>query len=135
MKHLAVIVGALLLSACNASADTDAAEKGVSSFHRAMDSGQYAAIYDASDSDMKSSISKGEFVKFLTGLHGKLGAFKNGKTTGWNDNVATGGHYVTLTREAKFDRGPGNEQFLFRIDNGTAVLAGYRVNSNVLVTS
>jgi hypothetical protein len=134
MKSLFAFGGALLLSACSPVADTKAAEDGVTAFHRTMDAGQYAAIYDSSAPDMSSAISRGDFVKLLTGLHAKLGAFQSGKTTNWNDNATTNGHYVTLTRQAQFQRGPGTEEFVFRIENGRAVLAGYHVNSNVLVT-
>jgi hypothetical protein len=129
-----ILVALLSLGACSFGADTKAAEDGVAAFHRAADAGQYAAIYDSSAADMKSSISREGFVQFLGGLHAKLGSFKTGKTTGWNDNANTSGHYVTLNREAQFERGPGTEEFVFRIESGRAVLAGYHVNSNVLVT-
>ena len=81
----------------------------------------------------EGSISRDEFVKFLGALHGKLGSFKSGKTTGWNVNVGTGGHMVTLTREAQFEKGPGTEQFVFRVQGERAVLAGYHVNSRLLI--
>jgi hypothetical protein len=135
MKQFSVSLAAiLLLAGCSPAADTKAAEEGVTAFHRTMDAGQYAPIYDGSAPDMKSAISRDDFVKLLTGLHSKLGSFQSGKTTGWNDNANTGGHYVTLSREAHFERGSGTEEFVFRIENGRAVLAGYHVNSNALVT-
>lgn len=134
MKRPFAIVAAFALSGCNAAADTKAAENGVASFHRAMDAGRFAPIYDASAQDMKSAISRDDFVKLLSALHAKLGSFKSGKTTSWNDNATTGGHYVTLQRDAQFERGPGTENFVFRIENGQPILAGYHVNSNVLVT-
>ena len=127
------ILVAPALAGCSAAADTKAAESGVVSFHRAMNAGQYANIYEASAPEMKSAASRDDFVKFMTGLQGKLGAFKSGKTTGWNVNVGTGGHMVTLTREAQFERGPGTEQFVFRVQDNRAVLVGYHVNSNLLV--
>src|SRR6059058_3927530 len=116
MKHFVLVASFCLLGACSFSADTTAAEQGVTAFHRAMDGGQYAAIYDASAADLKSSISRDDFAKLLNGLHAKLGPFQSGKTTGWNDNANTGGHYVTLNREAQFERGPGTEEFVFRIE-------------------
>jgi hypothetical protein len=135
MRHFLIAFAALsLLSGCNVSADTDAAEQAVIEFHRAMDSGQYAAIYDASAEDMKSSISRDDFIKLLDGLHGKFGPFQSGKTTGWHDNSTTGGHYVSLSREAQFQKGQGTEDFVFRIEKGRVVLAGYHINSNLLVT-
>lgn len=134
MRLVVLLAGLGLLGACSPAADTKAAEDGVVAFHQTMDGGRYAAIYDGSAPDMKSAISREDFVKLLTGLHAKLGSFQSGKTTNWNDNANTGGHYVTLAREAHFERGPGTEEFVFRIENGRAVLAGYHVNSNVPVT-
>lgn len=134
-RWLLPIAVAMSLAGCSASADTKTAETGVTDFHRAMDAGQYAPIYDASSGDMKSSISRDEFVKFLAGLHGKMGPYRSGKTTGWNVNYGTGGHMVTLTREAQFERGPGTEVFVFRVSGEKASLVGYHINSNLLVTS
>jgi hypothetical protein len=133
-KHFALAASFCLLGACSFGADTKAAEDGVTAFHKAMDAGEYAAIYDGSASEMKSSISREGFAQLLGGLHTKLGSFRSGKTTGWNDNANTSGHFVTLNRDAQFQRGPGTEEFVFRIEKGKAVLAGYHVNSNLLVT-
>jgi len=133
-SRLVALLAMLSLGSCSPGADTKAAEEGVTGFHQTMDAGQYAAIYDASASDMKSSISRDDFISLLTGLHNKLGAFKGGKTTGWHDNATTGGHYVALVREAQFEKGPGTENFVFRMERGRPVLAGYHVSSNVLVT-
>jgi hypothetical protein len=135
MRGLAIAAVALALGACNAVADTKAAEQGVKDFHAAMDAGQYDPIYDASAPDMKSDLTKPEFAQFLGGLHGKLGAYKSGKTVGWHDNVDTGGHYVTLNRKVEFERGPATEEFVFRIEKGKTMLAGYHVSSRALVTS
>ena len=99
-----------------------------------MDAGHYAAIYNGSASDMKSSASQGDLIKLLTGLRSKLGNYRTGKTIGWTDNKGTGGHYVTLVRQAQFERGTAKEEFVFRIEKGRAVLAGYHVTSNALVT-
>lgn len=133
-KRAFVLAGALIASGCSFGKDTSAAEQRVTAFHRQMDAGQYAAIYDASAADMKTSISRDDFIKFLGGLHGKLGAFRSGKTTSWNDNANTGGHYVSLGRAAQFEKGSGTEDFVFRMNGSKADLAGYHVSSNLLVT-
>ena len=133
-QTLGVALCALALSACNPVADTKAADAGVVAFHQAMDAGRYAEIYDQSSTEMKSTTSRDDFIKLLGALHTKLGAFQSGATTNWNDNSTTGGHYVTLERSAKFARGPGTETFVFRMDGAEAKLAGYHVNSNVLIT-
>jgi len=133
-RWLFTIFAALALAGCSAAADTKAAEAGVAKFHTDMDAGKYAQIYAASAVEMKSSISRDDFIKLLTGMHDKLGPYKSGKTTSWNVNVGTGGHMVTLQREVQFGRGPGTEEFVFRVQGNRAILAGWHVNSNALVT-
>jgi hypothetical protein len=133
-RWLFSIFAALALAGCSAGADTKSAEIGVANFHRDMDAGKFAAIYDHSGEEMKSSISRDEFVKLLTAMHDKLGPYKSGKTIGWNVNVGTGGHVVTLNREAQFDRGPGKEEFVFRVQGDRPTLLGWHVTSNTLIT-
>ena len=132
-RWVMTILAALSLAGCSAIDDTKAAETGVTAFHRAMDAGQFAAIYDASGPEMKSSLSRDDFVKMLTAMHGKLGAYRSGKTTNWNVNYNAGGHMVTLNREAQFERGPGTEEFVFRVEGDKATLLGWHVNSNALI--
>jgi hypothetical protein len=126
---------ALSVSGCSVSDNTQAAEKGVAAFHEAMNAGRHASIYDGSAADMKSALTRDGFIQLLDGLNKKLGPFKTGKTISWNVNATTGGTYVTLTREAQFEKGPGKEEFVFLMDGDRAILAGYHVNSNILVTS
>jgi len=123
-----------LLASCSPAADTKSAEQAVTAFHRAMDAQQYEPIYNSSDAQMKKAVSRDRFVKLLTVFHAKLGSFKNGKTVGWNDSATTSGDYVTLNRDAVFERGPATEQFIFRMDGNRASLVGYHVNSDLLIT-
>lgn len=83
---------------------------------------------------MKKAASRDRFIKLLTVFHSKLGSFKNGKTVGWNDNETTSGHFVTLNIDAAFEKGPGTEQFVFRVDGSRALLVGYHLNSDLLIT-
>lgn len=134
-RWLLPIAMALSLAGCGAMVgDTKAAETGVVSFHQAMDAGQYAMIYDASGPEMKSSMPRDDFMKLLTAMHDKLGVFRSGKTINWNVNYGTGGHMVTLHREAQFEKGVGTEEFVFRVAGDKATLVGWHVMSNALVT-
>jgi len=123
-----------LLAGCNAAADTKAGEAGVASFHTSLNAGKFDQIYADTDPEFKSITTKADFTKLLTALHTKLGNFQSGKTIGWNDNATTGGHYLTLNTEAKYERGAGQEQFVFKIQDGRAVMIGYHVSSNALIT-
>ena len=135
MKTWIAMATAALLAACSPIADTKAAEAGVDRFHQAMDSGRLAEAYDASAPDMKSVTSRDQFIALFGAVHDRLGAYKSGKTVGWKDNAETSGHYVVLDREADFERGSATEEFVFRIEKGEAVLAGYHITSNVLIGS
>ena len=68
MKNYIGLLLALLLGACSVSANTAAAEDGVAKFHTSLNAGQYAETYDASAKDMKTSITKKQFVAFLGGV-------------------------------------------------------------------
>ena len=136
MRRITVVAGvALFLAACSPAADTKAAEGGVVSFHNALNNGQFDQIYNATGPEFKAASTRVDFVKILTAVHRKLGNFRSGKTDTWNDNATTSGTYVTLEREAQFDRGPAQEQFVFKMDGPNAVVVGYHINSNTLITS
>lgn len=134
MKQVVLVALCGLLFACSGTESAKIAAKGVDQFHAELNAGHYAQLYEKSAPDMKAATKPDQFVAFLTGAHNKLGAFKSGKQVGWNDNHATGGHFVTLQYESQFERGPAQEQFVFRFNNDQAILVGYNINSSVFVT-
>ena len=134
MKHILSIALFMLLAACSGTESVKIAEQGVGQFHAELNAGHYAQLYEKSASDMKAATKRDEFVAFLVGAHKKLGAFKSGKQVGWNDNYATGGHFVTLQYESQFERGLAQEQFVFRLKDDQSILVGYQINSNLFVT-
>jgi len=121
------------LSACSPGADTEAAEKSIASFHADLNAGKLDKIYDDSGSELKAAANKDKFTKILNAVHTKLGMFKNGKSVGWNDNVTTGGHFVTINYQATYDKGAAAENFVFRVAGGGSALVGYHVNSDALL--
>ena len=124
---------AVALGGCSFGKDVPIAEKAIDGFHAQLDAGHYDAIYDAGSADLKATAKKEEMNALLAAVHRKLGAFKSGKTDGWNDNVTTGGHLVTLSYSASYEHGAAAEQFVYRLAGSQAQLAGYHVNSNALI--
>lgn len=123
----------LILAGCSVGSDTDKAQEGIAAVHRAFSGGDFASVYDGSAPDMKSSISRENFVKTFSGVYGATGPYQSGKTTGWKVNYGTDGNYVVLNHDAKFRNGTGNEEFVFRVKDGQALLAGYHVKTDVVV--
>ena len=132
-RATAGMIGALALAGCSFGADVPVAEKAIAAFHTQLDAAQFGPIYAQSADEMKKDTTQAQLADFLAAVHRKLGPFKSGKSIGWNDNVNTGGHYVTINYQATYERGPATESFVYRIDDGKAALVGYHVNSNVLI--
>jgi hypothetical protein len=135
VRSCLVAILALLLCACTPSADTKAAEESVVAFHNALNAGQYDTTYASAEPEFKAAITQDEWVKLLTANHTKLGAFRSGKTVTWIDNASTSGHYITLQREAAFDHGAAQEEFVFKMKGEKAALVGYHITSNALIPS
>jgi hypothetical protein len=127
---LAALAG---LAACSPGIDVPAAERGVAAFHAALDAGRYGAIYSASSDEMKRTTSAEDLTRLLEAVRGRLGRFRAGSTRNWNDSRTTSGRFVTLDYAASYERGAAEENFVFRIDDGRAALAGYHVDSRSLI--
>ena len=133
MKRLAVAVLLSALAGCSAGTDVPVAEKAVARFHTMLDAGQNAQIYQESASDMKSTSSESQLNALLEAVHRKLGAVKKAQQQGWNDQVNTGGHFVTLNYATSYARGDAAETFVYKIAGEKAQLVGYNINSNALI--
>lgn len=132
-RTIGAMLGALALAGCSLGADVPVAEKAITAFHAQLDAAQFGPIYIQSADEMKKATTQAHLTDFLAAVHRKLGLFRSGKSIGWNDNVNTGGHYITINYQATYQRGPAAENFVYRIDDGKATLVGYHVNSDALI--
>jgi len=132
-RWMMMTAGALALGGCSFGKDVPVAEKAVDAFHAQLDAAQYDAIYQGGSADLKNATGRTDMVALLSAVHRKLGVFRSGKTQGWNDNINTGGHMITLNYSATYQNGAADEQFVYRMTGGKPELAGYHVNSNQLI--
>jgi len=128
-----LLLPALLLLGCSMSKDAEIAETKVPEFHSLLDSGQFSEIYLASADELKKVSKEADFVALLDAVHRKLGKKKSSERQTWNVNYNTSGIFVTLTYKTVYSEGDASEQFVYRLQDGDAKLAGYHVNSNVLI--
>lgn len=128
-----IIAVATALAGCSMSADTKLAEQAVPRFHEMLDAGQFEAIYTASAEDLKKAATRENFVALLEAVHRKLGATKSSNQQGWNVNYHTSGTFVTLNYSTAYAEGEAAEQFVYRLQDKKALLAGYHINSNALI--
>jgi hypothetical protein len=130
-KWIVAIAG--VVAGCSMSADTSLAEKAVPNFHNMLDAGQFDAIYAASSEELKHAATREDFVALLDAVHRKLGATKTSERKGWNVNYQTSGTFVTLGYATTYAEGEAAEQFVYRLQDEKALLAGYHVTSNALI--
>jgi len=128
---IAVLFGAL--ASCSAGTDIPVAEKAVARFHMMLDAGQNAQIYQESAPEMKTAGSEAKLTALLAAVHRKLGTVKKADQKGWNDQINTGGHFVTLNYATSYAQGDAAETFVYKIAGEKAELVGYNINSNALI--
>jgi DNA phosphorothioation-dependent restriction protein DptG len=122
-----------LAAGCSPLQDTKSADTVIADFHQKLNTGDFAGIYNASSPELKAADPQDKIVQVLSAIHRKLGMFKSGKDTGWNDRVTTGGHFLSIGYAAQYERGTATESFTFRVDGAQARLAGFNVNSEALL--
>lgn len=127
MRALGIFVAAtaMALSGCSAGESTEAAKAEVAKFRQQADAGQFAEIYKASAPDIRNSVSEAQFVQMVGGFHQAIGKFKSAPEPGWMYNTDDAGQRVTLDYDSTFERGKAHEQFIYKMLDGKAVLAGY----------
>ena len=126
-----VIGFGLLLTACGG---TEEAKRGVDDFRTLAAKKSWGTIYRTAGPELRRGTTEEHFARFMSALDRKLGAWQSADEPVWSVTRGTGGHLVRLTYQSQFANGPGNEQFLWRIERGGPALLGYHVNSALLVT-
>lgn len=130
MPFAAVAMSGAMLAGCNVKESFKEAAVEVSHFHAALDAGQWQQLWAQADPELHKAAQREQFGKFLEAVHRKLGKVQSSKQVGWNANATTGGTYLTVTMQTRFERGEGTEQFVYRKGEGDALkLVGYNIQS------
>lgn len=125
---------AAVFSSCAIGKHKESAEKAVERFHRQFNDGKFREIYAQSAEDFRKSTSEADLIALMDAVRRKLGTVVNATSRGWHVNANTSGTFVTVGYEVDFSEGKGNEQFVFLITKGQALLYNYNVNSPLLIT-
>ncbi|HKW90830.1 MAG TPA: DUF4019 domain-containing protein [Methylomirabilota bacterium] len=128
---LELALAAFVLVSC--SGGTDAAKQGVTAFRDRVTHRSFAEIYRTATPEFRQAVTEEQFQRLMAGLQRKLGTWQSSKEPVWHVTRSTGGHFVSLTYESEFSKGPATEQFTWRIEQGAPVLLGYNVRSSLLV--
>jgi len=124
-------------SACTGFAAKVEAETGVASFHTMLDAERYAEIYGGTDELFKGATAEAQFTEILQAVHRKLGVVVSTAQTSFysRDQAGTNaGSYISLIYKTEFAQGPATESFNWRVVDGKVHLAGYNIQSSILIT-
>ena len=124
-------------SACAGFAAKGDAETAVQTFHQMLDAERYAEIYGQTDEIFKNATAEAQFTEILQAVHRKLGVVRSSAQTTFysRDQAGTNpGSYISLTYKTEFAEGPATESFNWRVVDGKVHLAGYNINSTLLIT-
>jgi hypothetical protein len=115
------------------SAGARLSDDAVRHFHSQLDSGAYDDILSESDEQFWRSGNREEIVKFLTGVHSKLGLSHGFTRTNIFVNASTSGTFIKVTYESTFDQGGAVETFTWKKEAGRLRLVSYQINSNIFI--
>lgn len=124
---------AVIFYALSLTRQREDAERATEEFHRHFSAGQDDAIYDAADPAYKGSLSRESNRSFLSRIRRKMGDCRDSQATRWFVNSTTNGTFVTLRYAVKCSSGDLQEEFVWRILRGRAVLVRYKVDGAALL--
>lgn len=116
------------------SAAATLSDDAVRHFHSQLDSQAYNDIVVGSDEAFQKSDSADEIIKFLAGVHTKLGASRGFTRANVFVNATTGGTFIKVAYNSTFEQGKAVEAFTWKKEGAGLKLVRYDVNSNIFVT-
>ena len=116
------------------SAGARLSDGAVRHFHSQLDAEAYDDILGESDEAFQNSGNRDEIIKFLTGVHSKLGQSHGSTRKNIFVSITNRGTSIRVTYESSFDQGNAVEAFTWRKGAGGLKLLRYDINSNVFIT-
>ena len=131
MRKWGMAAPLLALAGCSIGADLPAAERGAETLHKQLNDGKCADIRKTAAPEFRQMSTEATWLSLCNQLDRGLGKVELSKQIGWQDQMVNGDHRISVVYESAFEKGPGREEFLFRIQDGKAILLGYHLNSPV----
>jgi hypothetical protein len=133
----AALLAIAATTSCAGFAAKGEAESAVAGFHEMLDAERYGDIYDATDDLFKDATTRSSFMEILQAVHRKMGAVHSTAQKDFysQDRAGTNaGSYISMRYDTEFAEGHAIESFNWRVVNGKVRLAGYNINSSLLIT-
>lgn len=106
----------------------------VQQFHTQLDAGDFEGIFHESDEGFQKADAKESTLKFLAGVHDKLGKSGRFERGSIHINAQISTTFVTVTYNSTFQNGTAQETFTWRKTGGALKLISYNVQSNAFIS-
>ncbi len=105
-----------------------------SHLHEQLAHGEEAQIYANADPSFQTALPVATALKFFARIRRKLGLCQYSGPTTWSANTDQSGTFVTVVYHDQCSNGSGDETLRWKLDNGTARLVYFNVNSPEMLT-
>jgi hypothetical protein len=106
----------------------------VDQFHHRLEAKEDDQIFASSAPEYQKSMTLETNRAFLSRLRRKLGELRSSQPANIQVNHTPNGTWVTAVYRSQFEKGDAQETFTWSVRAGQAHLAGYAVNSPLLLT-
>jgi hypothetical protein len=132
-----VVFLACFLSSCIGTLlqSREESNQAVHHFHQELNDAQYDQICQDADSRFTQSDTHENLVKFLRGVHTKLGNTTAENLINTNVNATTSGTFVRASYDSTFALGKAQETFTWVRGSSGLKLAGYNIQSNAFIVN
>jgi hypothetical protein len=103
-------------------------------FHSQLDTAAYESIVRESDAAFQNADRPEELLKFLAGVHSKLGTSRSFVRRGIFVNANTNGTFIKVDYTSEFQQGSAIEVFTWRKASDGLKLVGYHIESKAFFT-
>ncbi|MGZ5826406.1 MAG: hypothetical protein ACXWIO_10390 [Croceibacterium sp.] len=132
MMREAILISALLVTACNPIANMHEGETQIERFHQLYSSGSVDALYAMTGPRFHEATTRKQFQDMFDVLNSRLGRIKSSQREGFRVNTNGSGTVTNVGMKTRFEQGLGFETFTFFGDGDDMKLEGWHVDSNRL---
>ena len=127
---LAIVGGTLVWKAGKGSyRNYQMASAAAERFHQQLNAGDYDQIYENSTDEFRQWGSRDKLKQFFDDIRDKMGAAGKASTIGFHVNWRNGVVWVDETMDTQFEKGKGQEFFVWKIQQDQPHLYNYRIDA------
>jgi|GEM_PF-5295342 len=124
----------LVTGGCSFRANSEVAQRASATFNEQISAERYEVIYDGATNAFKAAIGRDTFSALCRRIARKMGACREAALTYNGFQTVPQGSFINLTYKQKCDNGTLEEQFVWQMIGGKALLNAFHANNPLLLT-